>query len=542
MIRISGPSRAKRNALVQGVALAALIAGPHMIGQPAVAQQTTGPVTPCEKLAAVALPNTTITLATEVAAGSFTAEGNGNGGEGGPAGRAAALYKTLPAFCRVAGVIKPTPQSTIKFETWMPLAGWNQRFQGVGNGGFAGTISYSAMASALLGGYATGSTDTGHAAEPGGTAVANWALKSPERIADFGYRSVHEMTVKSKAIVNAYFGGQPKFSYWIGCSEGGRQAMGEAQRYPEDYNGIVAGAPVFGFTRTQVRGLALQKILREEPAAFMPGSKIRMLHAAVLAQCDMTDGVKDGVVGDPQACKFDPISIQCKSGDQADCLNPSQVKLMRADYNGPKNPRTGELIAPGHSVGFELQLGQRSQFRETPLAEPAEASGFWRYFVFDDPKWEGDKFDFDKDVAFAENKVGGSMNNYSANLSAFKAKGGKLIHYHGWGDPQPSPKNSVAYWDLVQKANGGSTDNFYRLFMVPGMGHCQGGQGADQFDKINTIRAWVEEGKAPATILASRVVEGKAAWTRPLCPHPLVAKYKGTGDTNDAANFMCMKA
>jgi feruloyl esterase len=527
---------------VQGVALAAIIAGPHMIGQPAAAHQAAGAATPCGKLAALSLPNTTITLATEVAAGAFTAEGNGNGGEGGGAARAAALYNSLPAFCRVAGVIKPTSESTIKFETWLPLAGWNQRFQGVGNGGFAGSISTSAMAAALLDGYATGSTDTGHPAERGGTAIATWALKSPERIADFGYRSVHEMTVKSKAVVNAFYGSQPRFSYWIGCSEGGRQGMGEAQRYPDDYNGIVAGAPVFGFTRTQVRGLALQKILREEPAAFMPRSKIRMLHQAVLAQCDMSDGVKDGVVGDPQSCKFDPISIQCKSGDGPDCLNPSQVKLMRADYSGPKNPRTGELIAPGHSLGFELQLGQRSQFRETPLAEPAEASGFWRYFVFDDPEWMGDKFDFDKDVAFAEAKVGASMNNYNPDLSAFKAKGGKLIHYHGWNDPQPSPKNSVAYWELAQKANRGSTDDFYRLFMVPGMGHCQGGQGTDQFDKINTIRAWVEEGMAPQTILASRVVEGKTAWTRPLCPHPLVAKYKGTGDTNDAANFMCVKA
>jgi feruloyl esterase len=516
-------------------AVGAAAALSHAVAQPA--QTPAGPGTACEKLAATALPNTTITTAEEVAAGAFAVEGNG--GEGGNAARAAALYKTLPAFCRVAGVIRPTSDSTIKFETWMPLSGWNQRFQGVGNGGFAGTPSYPAMAAALAAGYATGSTDTGHAAEPGGTAVANWALGHPERIIDFGHRAVHEMTVKSKALVAAYFGNPARYSYWIGCSEGGRQGMGEAQKYPADYDGIVAGAPVFGFTRTQARGLALQKILREDPAAFVPGSKIRMLHQAVLARCDAKDGVKDGVIESPPACDFDPGMIQCKAGDQPDCLTASQVKLMRADYRGPVNPRTGQLIVPGHSVGFELQLGARTQFSETP--RPAEASGFWRYFVYDDPKWDGTNFDFDKDLEFAEKKVGGAMNNFDPNLSAFKARGGKLMHYHGWNDPQPSPANSVAYYDLVQKTMGGDTGDFYRLFMVPGMGHCQGGLGTDQFDKINTIRAWVEEGKAPSQILAEHRTEGRVDKSRPLCPYPQVAAYKGAGDTNVAANFMCAK-
>ena len=482
--------------------------------------------TSCPSLASLQLPDTTITLAVEVPAGAFTPADSGARGRGGNA------FASLPAFCRVAGTIRPSTDSNIKFEVWMPLQGWNERFQGVGNGGLAGTISYPAMAAALAGGFATGSTDTGHGTE-GGADAPEWALKHPERIIDFGYRSVHEMTVKSKAVTNAYYGAQPRYSYWVGCSEGGRQGMGEAQRYPTDYDGIVAGAPVFGFTHTQTRSLALQKILREDPAAFIPASKMQMLHAAVLAQCDALDGVKDGVITNPPACRIDFTKIQCKAGDRPDCLSASQVKYIQADYAGPRNPRTGELLAPGHSPGFETRGSA-----ETLGPEATQPSAFWRYFVFDDPKWDGSSFDFDKDVAFVDKKLGAVMNNFDPDLRAFKARGGKLIHYHGWGDPQPSPANSVAYFGNVHKAVAGA-DDFYRLFMVPGMGHCQGGPGTDQFDKIGAIQAWVEQKKAPALILAEHKTDGKTDRSRPLCPHPQIAKYKGSGSTDEAANFSC---
>lgn len=487
--------------------------------------------TPCQELASLKLPDTTITLATEVAAGAFVpADGGGR--------RGLAAFQALPAFCRVAGVIKPSADSNIKFETWMPLQGWNKRFQGVGNGGLAGTISYPAMAAALAGGYATGSTDTGHGPE-GGMAEALWALGHPERIADFGHRAVHEMTVKSKAVTAAHYGTAPSYSYWVGCSEGGRQGMGEAQRYPTDYDGIVAGAPVFGWTRTQTRNLGLQKIQREDPAAFVPGSKLKVLHQEVMNQCDALDGVKDGVITHPPACKLDWSKIICKSGDQASCLTPSQAKLMQADYAGSSNPRTGERLMFGHAVGFEIEHGERTNFAETPSPNRLEASAFWRYFVFDDPKWDGAKFDFDKDVAFADKKVGGDMNNFDPDLRAFKARGGKLLHYHGWWDAQPTPYNSIDYFERVQKVVGGDSSDFYRLFMVPGMGHCGGGPGTDQFDKIGTIRAWVEEGKAPSAIIAEHKTDGKTDRSRPLCPHPKIAKYKGSGSTDDAANFTC---
>ncbi len=486
--------------------------------------------TSCETLASLKLPDTTITLATEIASGAFVpADGGGR--------RGAAAFAALPAFCRVAGVIRPSSDSNIKFEVWMPLEGWNERFQGVGNGGLAGTISYPAMAAALSGGYATASTDTGHAAEADGT--ANWAMGSPDRIKDFGHRAVHEMTVKSKAVVAAYFGSQPRYSYWIGCSEGGRQGMGEAQRFPGDYDGIVAGAPVFGWTRTQTRNLGLQKIQREDPAAFVPGSKLKVLHQEVMNQCDTRDGVKDGVITHPPACNIDWSKMICKAGDQPNCLTASQAKLMQADYAGSSNPRTGERLMFGHAVGFEIEHGERTNFAETPSPNRLEASAFWRYFVFDDPKWDGAKFDFDKDVAFADQKVGGDMNNFDPNLRAFKARGGKLLHYHGWWDAQPTPYNSIDYHERVQKELGGNVSDFYRLFMVPGMGHCGGGPGTDQFDKIATIRAWVEEGKAPNMIHAEHKTDGKVDSSRPLCPHPQVAKYKGSGSTDEAASFTC---
>jgi feruloyl esterase len=500
-----------------------LLAG--VLAQPALA------ATRCEDLAASRFSDATLTQATEVAAGAFVpADGGGR--------RGLEAFRGLPAFCRVAGVIRPSADSNIRFEVWMPLQGWNGRFQGVGNGGLAGTISYPAMAAALADGYATGSTDTGHGAE-GGMDTAEWALGHPERITDFGYRAVHEMTAKSKAVTAVYYGSPPRYSYWVGCSEGGRQGMGEAQRYPADYDGIVAGAPVFGFTRTQTRSLGLQKILREDPAAFISGSKLKMLHEAVLAGCDALDGVKDRVLTDPRACKIDFAALQCKAGDRPDCLTASQVKFIRADYAGSSNPRTGERLMWGHAPGFELMLGARTGFRETPDADALVPSAFWRYFVFDDPRWDGRSFDFDKDVAFADRKVGGAMNNFDPDLRAFRDRGGKLLHYHGWWDPQPTPFNSIDYFERVQKSVGRDSKDFYRLFMVPGMGHCGGGPGTDQFDKIGTIRAWVEEGKAPGMILAEHRSDGKAERSRPLCPHPQVAKYQGSGSTDVAGSFVC---
>jgi len=489
------------------------------------------PAVSCASLAKLSLPNTTISVAEEVQAGSFkppSADGPGGGG----GGRQGATFGKLPAFCRVAGDIHPVADSDIKFEVWMPLEGWNGRFEAVGNGGLAGTLSYPAMGQALADGYATGSTDTGH--PPGQDPT--WALGHPEKVIDFGYRAVHEMTVKSKATVEAFYGSGPKYSYWNGCSEGGRQGMGEAQRYPADFNGILAGSPVFQFTHGQTRWLWNDMLVYKNPSGHLSPANYQLIHKAVLDQCDAADGVKDGVVNDPQQCHFDPSVLLCKNGETDDCLTAPQIREINAEYADALNPRTHEMLARGHEPGFEI-------FETRPSAVPdknTKQSGFYPYFVFENPNWDWTTIDFDKDVATADKKWDAVLSNYDTDLSKFKAAGGKLIQYHGWSDPLPAPMATVDYFEAAQKKVG-DTQAFYRLFMVPGMGHCGGGPGTDQFEKMTAITDWVEHGKAPNSILASHLTAGKVDRTRPLCPYPQVAKYTGNGSTDDAANFVCAK-
>jgi feruloyl esterase len=529
----------------------------------------------CDSLKSLKLPDTTITVAEEVPAGGFhlpevpvALQPPGN------AAQRNAVFPKLPAFCRVGGDIHPAPNSDIKFEVWMPIEKWNGRFEAVGNGGYAGNLEYAAMGNALLDGYTTGSTDTGHAEVPGGPgAPAPWALNT-EAIIDFGYRAVHEMTVKSKATIVAFYGSGPQYSYWNGCSEGGRQGMGEAERYPNDFNGILAGAPVFSFVPSRSREFVTAKLTASGEMAPVPQAKYKAIYAAILEQCDAADGVKDGVINDPQQCHFDPAVLLCKNGDATDCLTAPQVKAMQIEYGGVYNPVTHALLARGHSPGFEVNLanqaGRGGQGGPGGPAGPSAQAGpggrggpggstgqagqpnnagaqaaqfsrsFYRYFVYQDLNWDASTFDYAKDFPYAEKKVGGILDNYDPNLKAFKAAGGKLISYHGWADNAPAPMTTVDYFNEVQKSVGDSSD-FYRLFMVPGMGHCQGGPGTDHFDKMAAITDWVERGKAPESIVASHITDGQVSRTRPLCPYPQVAKYKGTGSTDDAANFACMK-
>jgi feruloyl esterase len=498
-----------------------------LLAMPAFAE-TASTSASCERLAQLTLPAATVTLAQPVAQGTFVP----------PAGtqmRPGVTFKDLPDFCRVAATLKPSSDSDVRIEVWMPLKNWNGRFQAVGNGGLAGTISYPAMAQALGQGYATASTDTGHAAEPEG--AANWAVGHPERVIDFGYRSVHEMAAKAKAVIAAYYGSAPRYSYWNGCSEGGRQGMGEVQRYPADFDGVVDGAPVFYFTHAQSRGFWSEKIVYEDPAAYIPPAKYQIVYDAVMAQCDAADGLKDGLINDPSRCHFDPALLLCKEGDAPNCLTAPQIKNMKSQYEGPVNPRTGERVMTGHMPGFETLLVGRNATAPADLKQ-ARLGAFYRYFVFENPNWDWTTFDFDKDIAFADQKLAAVMNNYDPNLKDFKARGGKLLQYHGWSDPMPSPMNTVNYFNQVQ-ATLGDTRDFYRLFMVPGMGHCSGGTGPDQFDKMGAIIDWVEHGKAPDQIVASHQTNGKADRTRPLCPYPQVAKYKGSGSIDEAENFVC---
>jgi feruloyl esterase len=485
----------------------------------------------CEGLASVALPDAAVTMAQPVAAGAFTPPAGGRGPAGG--GRAGAgPFATLPAFCRVAATMKPTSDSDIRIEVWLPSSGWNGKFQAVGNGGWAGTISYPAMATALKRGYATSSTDTGHVG-----ATGSFALGHPEKFVDFAYRSEHEMTVKAKAIIDRYYGRAPQRSYWNGCSTGGRQGLAEAQRYPDDYDGIVAGASANPRTYLNSWQLSIAQAMLKNPASFIPPAKYPMIHQAVLAVCDALDGVKDGLITDPTRCRFDAKSLACHGEDTASCLTGAQVAAARTVMSPARNPRTGEEIFPGLEPGTELAWAGL-----VGGPEPVDlVLDQFRYVVFKDPTWDWRTFDLERDLAAANKVDAGTINAINPDLTRFAGHGGKLLMYHGWSDGLVAPRASVNYYTSVVKTMGGpaKTGEWVRLFMVPGMGHCGGGEGPNTFDAVAALEQWVEQGKAPDRIIASRPAGTAPERTRPLCPHPQVAAYVGTGSIDEAASFVC---
>jgi feruloyl esterase len=475
----------------------------------------------CDALAKLALPNGTVTLAA-VVDGAMPPEAGGGRG----------ATSKLPPFCRVAATLTPTRDSEIKMEVWMPISGWNGKYQAVGNGAFNGSIAYPAMDAAVRRGYATSSTDTGHT---GGS--AEFALGHPEKLVDFGWRAVHEMTVASKKIVTAFYDGAPKYSYWNGCSAGGRQAMKEAQRFPADFDGIIAGAPGLDWTGRAAQAVRVAKVLEKNEAARLSRPQLQLLHREVVQSCDALDGVKDGLIADPKRCTFDPGALQCKSnGDEATCLTASQVETARLIYSSGVNSKTKRQIE-GLERGSELgwtDLGWTASARATGLDQ-------FRFIVFGDPTWTIQKFDFDADVARAEDLDANTVNALDPNLKPFIERGGKLIQYHGWSDPQIAPGNSTQYYTRVLQAVGGAAKAHgnYRLFMAPGMGHCGGGEGPNTFDMVAALEQWVEHGKAPDQIIASHSTNGVVDRTQPLCPYPNVAVYKGSGSQTEAASFEC---
>lgn len=489
----------------------------------------------CESLASLALPATTITLAQPVAAGAFIPPAP-------PDARGAApRFDDLPAFCRVAATLRPTSDSEIKIEVWMLASGWNGKFQAVGNGGWQGNIRHPALATALRRGYAAAGTDTGHTGNS-----ASFALGHPEKVIDYGYRAVHEMTVKAKSIISAYYGNGPRYSYGTGCSAGGKQGLKEAQRFPEDFDGILAGAPPFLLLRVQA--IWIMPASHRNEASYIPPAKYPIIHSAVLEACDANDGVKDGVLENPRLCKFDPKVLECKAGDDATCLTSAQVDTARKIYAASTNPRTGREIFPGLERGSELGWAALAGPRPISYTAPISyAEDHFKYIVFQDPNWNYKTFNFDSDVALMEKVDNGTINATDPNLQPFFRRGGKILHYHGWSDSQIPPMSSVNYYESVLDAMGGvnNVKDSYRLFMVPGMGHCRRGPlGADSFDiltdnMLTVLEQWVEQRKAPDQIVASRVVEGNVVRTRPLCPYPQVATYKGSGSTDDARNFEC---
>ena len=482
----------------------------------------------CESLASLSLPDTVITKAVVVPAGAFTPPPIV--GPPPPVDFGPVSYTDLPAFCRVFATLKPTSDSDIRVEVWLPVSGWNGKFEAVGGGGWAGAISYSAMADAIRGGYATSSTDTGHQGASG-----KFALGHPEKLIDYAYRSEHEMTVEAKAITRAYYGSAPKYSYWNGCSTGGKQALTEAQRYPKDYNGIIAGAPANYMIHLHVFQVAIWDIAHKTPEAMIPPSKYPVIHAAVLNQCDALDGLKDGLIENPLLCHFNPKTIECRDGDEASCLTAAQVQTADAVYGPLRNPRTKQIIFPGLEPGSELGWNLALNAKE-PLVAPDT----FKYVVFKDANWDVRKLNLDSDVAYADKVDHGLNNAIDPNLGPFFAHGGKLIIYHGWADQLIAPGNTLNYYASVLKTVGTPAQQDMRLFMVPGMQHCRGGDGPNVFDMMPAISQWAEGGKAPTEVIAAhKTKEGKVDRTRPLCPYPQIAKYKGTGSIDDAANFVC---
>jgi feruloyl esterase len=463
--------------------------------------------------------------------------------------RVVAATADTPPHCRVTGVITPE----VAFEVNLPER-WNQRFYMTGNGGLAGdpvdTPTNADRTGGLNHGFVTARTNTGHDSrkEPSGSFI----LSNPQKAIDYAYRAVHVTADTAKKIATAYYAKPITFSYWNSCSNGGRQGLLEAQRYPDDFDGIVANAPWVDQTGFTMGALWNQKALTEAP---VPPEKLALVAQAAMDKCDDIDGLKDGLIDDPRTCTFDPTRDvkACSAGaDAADCLMPAQATALKKIYGGPTS--NGKPLFPGFMVGSEaLTVGPNGQTASgwlnaivpaQPTAKPADfnlAEGVMKYLILDPPQPEYDAmtFDYDKDPAVVArwSKLADAKD---ADLSKFRKSGGKLIMTYGWADQILQPMMGVQYYEAVKAKHRNDTEDFVRLFMMPGVAHCGGGVGPDRHDALTAVIDWVEKGKAPDQLLVSKVTNGQTVRTRPLCPYPQVARYKGQGSIDDAANFACV--
>lgn len=449
----------------------------------------------------------------------------------------------VPAFCEIVGTIEPVAKSRIGVVYRLPQA-WNGKFLGLGGGGWAGNTRLDAAAPGLREGYATGQTNSGHDS-PQGVWDTSWAA-NPEAITDFSDRAIHLMTTLGKDVVASYYKRPQSVAYFHGCSTGGRQGLMEVQRYPADYDGVIAGAPVYSLTTQTIALLRSQAFAH--PGATVTEKQLAHLHEAVLAACDTLDGVEDGVVTDPRKCTFDPAKVQCGSGAAGDeCLSAPQVSAVRAMYAGVK-VSSGEFAAYPLTRGSE---GGWSRFIST--AEPATGRslattsagaglGGLRAAIFGDPQFDLAKFDAERDYRVVRNSpFARAYEAANPDISPFVQRGGKLLLWHGMDDPGPSPFATIDYFEAVQKTTGAkvrSLGSSARLFLAPGVYHCRGGPGPDQIDVLGALDKWVASGDAPDTLLATKA---DSPLSRPLCPYPALPRYKGTGDPNDAVNFSCAR-
>jgi feruloyl esterase len=481
--------------------------------------------TPCESLAGLKIDKATITSATMVPEGPAPARGGGRGPARGGAVSAPATPAppppTIPAHCSVTLVLKPSPDSVINMELWLPPADkWNGKFMGVGNGGFAGSIQglTNEMPQALRLGYATAGTDTGHQ-EQGGA----WAIGHPEKMIDFGYRATHEMTLKAKEIVKTFYDRGAQYSYFKGCSTGGRMALMEAQRYPDDYDGIIAGSLANRHIHMWTAGIERSISLSRNPDRAISAEQATLVNKLVMNSCDT---LKEGFLNNPRACTVNFSSLKCQAGQSGNaCLTSAQMKTVETFYGGVKNSK-GELIFSGQALGNPINAQQPTN------QAPGGVYDLVR-IAYNDPNTDWQTFDLDRDMKFLDEKIG-YVDAVNPDLSKFKASGGKLLLTHGWSDTGITPETTIWYYDQVLSKMGKNQSEWMRLFMAPGMGHCGGGPGVNTFDSIGTLEKWVEKGVAPETMLGTG-----AGLTRPLCPYPQYAEYKGSGDLKDGNNWAC---
>ena len=513
----------------------------------------------CSALGGRTIADATITVARSVSAGDFTA----------PDG---SIQRGLPAFCQVHGTAKPVPGSNIGFELWMPATSWNGKLEMFGNGGYSSAISYGPMANLLGKGYATLGTDTGHTGDDPVPFVQGAANR--EIIIDWGHRAVHESVANAKLVIAAFYGRQAQHAYFSGCSTGGHQALMEAQRYPFDFDGIIAGDP--GNNRTHLTAGFLWQFIQNHPhgnnnpsAQIISNPLLPVLTNAAVAQCRGGDGgiATDDFLTDPRDCRFDPTSLLCRSGqDAATCVASNQVDALHKMYGGARDLRNGHVIYPGWPMGSEASGWNRYWSNPAIPTEPARAN-FWRYWVFNDPDWNWWTFDWDEDMQRTDDKLATILNAMDPDLTSFERHGGKLIEYHGFADPVVAGADSIDYYQRVvatRRSNGNpeapelgegqrgddagalrQTQAFYRLFMVPGMAHCGGGAGANVFDMQSALEEWVENAIAPDVIVATKYVDNDPAhgiaFTRPLCAYPALPRYSGAGNTGAAMSFACVR-
>jgi feruloyl esterase len=490
----------------------------------------------------------------------------------------------VPRHCQVTAIARPTSDSEIHFTLWLPPGErWNGKYLQSGSGGWGGYIQPLALLGPLARGYAAAATDDGHqTASNTPDASSSWAIGHPEKLIDFGYRALHETVVLSKVIMDAYYGKPAAFAYFSGCSDGGREALMEAERYPEDFDGILAGAPSNDWTHHFAGFVWNEVALHATPESMIKDQQLSAIETAALDACDGLDGIRDGVIQDPRQCHFDPSVLLCHGTPSAKCLTQPQIEALKKIYSGPVNPRTGEQIYPGYEPGSEAEPNSWSLFIIGTSAQSFLGNSFFSGAVYEDSHWDWRSMDFDRDVRLADEKTASILNSDNPDLRSFRDHGGKLIQYHGWGDAASAPRESIAFYEKAKdflerypdprSSNPSDIQSFFRLYMVPGMGHCTGGRGAVSFgndgknflnatpdnDILLALDRWVTQGIAPDAIIASgEIASGRVASemtdsdsksgtrtvpiTRPLCVYPAIARYKGRGDTNAAENFACVR-